>query len=204
MRILARTLVVGAVAAAALSCSSSSTTAASGGGVTGTLDGTWDITTAGSAPIGPSEMTVSQGSVHGFIATTKEGTADVAHAGCTHSKDRSEFDFEMQGNAASGTIKNLHEWTGTGCPTNTTQTSSVAGTRTRTEAASDTDLNGDWDLQVTDGGSTVVVISGLSGQAWAKADKVAGKPASVTVSIANGQATVAAAQAKFSFAARRR
>ena len=53
-------------------------------------------------------------------------------------------------------------------------------------------------------GATVVVINGLSGQAWAKADKAAGKPASVTVSIANGQATVAAAQAKFSFAARRR
>lgn len=198
---------VAASAAAGLSCSSSATTAASGGGITGTLDGTWDITTAGSSPVGPSEMTVAGGSVTGFVANKVEGMDDPAYPGCTHSKYRSNIDVDVAGNTTSGTITTVEEWTGASCPAARSNAVIIAATRTRSDAASETDLNGDWNVTISNGHSKaqddVVVIAGLAAQAWSKEAKAAGKPAEANISVANGQMTVTSSD-RFGFAARRR
>lgn len=101
----------------AVSCGgSSSAPSSSGGTTTGSLDGTWDITAAGYASIGPSEMTIGAGSANGFVAAEGEGKADPGAPGCIRTKARTEFSVNAQGNALSGTLTDIRQWSGSSCP----------------------------------------------------------------------------------------
>ncbi len=168
------------------------TPAASGGTTTGSLDGTWDITAAGDAQLGPSEMTVHAGSVTGFVVNADEGTTV---GSCTFTKHRTEFTLNVQGDSVTSTRTELRESSGSGCSAPSKNTSVASGTRTRVAPASDTDLNGDWEIQATGSRAVLFKIQGLSGNAT---DPM------ITVSVAGNLASVAANDKHLQFAARRR
>jgi hypothetical protein len=200
----------GLVGVAACSGSTKSTGTSGGGGggsasdPTGALDGTWDITTAGTGNIGPSQMTAQAGTVTGAIVDEYEGQPDPGMPSCTYSAYRVEFTFNVQGNALNATFNNKREYSSPSCPKPDDSSSTLTCTRTRVAAASDTDMNGDWDCTAQDNPTFTVTVDGLAAQGWDKTDKAAGKPASVSVAIANGVATVSATNSDFKFAAKKR
>src|SRR4051812_47836542 len=94
-----------ALGLASLSCGSGgggTGSSSSGSGSTAALDGVWEITAAGHSAIGPSEMTISSGTVTGVIVEQDEGKG--FRPGCTHVRARSEFSLRFEGNTLSGTI----------------------------------------------------------------------------------------------------
>jgi hypothetical protein len=193
-----------------LGCGSTKSTGANGTGggsasdPTGSLDGTWDITTIGQTDLGPSQMTISAGTVTGAIVGAHEGQPDPSLPGCTFTKDRIEFTFNIQGNALNATFSTKEDYTGASCPSANDSTSTLACTRTRVAAASDTDMNGDWACTAQDQPTFTVTVDGNAAQEWDKMDKAAGRPAALTVAIANGVASVSSSNSDFSFAAKKR
>ena len=198
-----------AAAVACLSCSGGTSNGSSSGsgpngtgtgtGITAGLDGTWDITSAGRGSIGPSEMTISNGVVDGFVASPGEGEES---SGCTKVKDRGAFKLTFEGNALSGTIDVVREYEGGAeCTSmNRTDVSPVTGTRKNAGSG----LSGEWEVTVGKNKPFIVVVDGLTAKAWDKARKADADEAAVTATVAGASATVAADDRDFSFAARRR
>jgi hypothetical protein len=168
------------------------TPASTGGTITGSLDGVWDITAAGGSAIGPSEMTVKAGSVTGLVIQGEEGTTWGA---CTTTKHRTEFTFNVEGNALSATLTETKEWSTPSCGTPIKRMSVVTGVRTRVAPASDTNLNGEWQIQGGGGRATLITIDGLT---------ASGKDPVINVAVAGGSASVVSSDKGFAFAARRR
>jgi hypothetical protein len=177
-----------------------------GSGSTG-IDGTWDITQAGTASIGPSEMTVNGGAVSGYIASADEGKPLSDIATCIRKSDRTTFSMSVDKDQLTFTVTENLQYTGSGCPSNKVSTGTLLGTRTQKAADSDTQLNGTWSLtsQDTKNSFGAVSVDGLTAKAWGNpADLVAGKPATLTVIVTNGLASVSTSNANLSFAAKRR
>ena len=168
------------------------TPASTGGTITGSLDGVWDITAAGRSAIGPSEMTVKAGSVTGLVIELDEGTTAGA---CMTTKHRTEFTIDVQGNALSATMTEIKEWSTPSCGTPIKRTKVITGVRTRVAPASDTDLNGDWQVQAGGGRAELITIDGLTGSA---------KDPALNVAVAGGSASVVSSDKDFALAARRR
>jgi hypothetical protein len=176
-------------------------TSGNGGTTAAGLDGAWDITEAGGAKIGPSEMTVSGGVITGVIPSQNEGKTFGA---CKTLKDRGEFRLTFEGNALSGTLNDIREIEGskTECSSNRNKTTPVSGSRASASAGAG--LSGEWEVQVGDDPPFIVVIDGVTAKAWDKKAKLGGKDPKVSVSVAGGSATVASQDDDFSFAARKR
>jgi hypothetical protein len=195
-----------------LSCGGTSSTPGTGGGGGGTssgsssasLNGDWDITSVGGEAPGPSQMTVTGDSVTGAIVDTDEGAAVSGKPGCTWSKYRTEFTVSAQSNALSGTVTSIREMTGASCDKPDQTQASITGTRTKTAIATDTDLNGEWEVIAGDSQPFIVTIDGLSARGVDKAAQARGKSPNVTVSIAGGVITLASDKRYLQFAARHR
>ena len=195
-----------AAAVACLSCSGgtsngdgTSSGTGAGTGITAGLDGTWDITSAGRGNIGPSEMTISNGVVEGFIASSTEGKDSL---GCTKVKDRGEFKLTFTGNALSGTITEVRELEGgPGCADrNRSKVHPISGTRKNAGSG----LTGEWEVTFDDSLPFIVVVDGLTAKAWDKKDKSEGREPAANATVAGDSATVTADDRDHNFAARRR
>ncbi len=171
----------------------------SGTGITAGIDGTWDITAAGSGDIGPSEMTIANGTVTGFIADRDEGKES---DGCTNLKYRAEFRLTFEGNALSGTITSVRAYEGGAQCTEMNRNDVTPMSGSRTNAGSG--LSGDWEVTVGGEAPFVVAVDGLTAKAWDKKAKANGKEPTVNVSVAGGNATVTDTKKTFSLAARKR
>lgn len=170
-----------------------------GTGITAGLDGAWDITTAGRGQIGPSEMTISNGVVEGFIPSSTEGKDSL---GCTKVKDRAEFKLTFAGNALSGTITEVRELEGGAECANRNKSTVTPVSGTRQNAGSG--LSGEWEVTVGKAEPFIVVVDGLTAKAWDKKRKSDGNEASANATVAGDSATVTADDRDFTFAARRR
>lgn len=185
-----------------LSCSGGGgSTAGTGASAASGLDGQWDITAAGDGAIGPSEMTNGGGVYRGVITDDKEVVP--VGEGCTRTKDRTEWQITIEGNALSGTFTEIREYTGTGpnCPTSRPpELTTITGTR----AGAGSGLDGEWEARIGDGQPFVVSVSGLTAKGWDKEAKAKGREPSVQVTVAGGNVTVTSTDDDLQFAARRR
>ncbi|NOU33315.1 MAG: hypothetical protein HOO96_35915 [Polyangiaceae bacterium] len=190
--------------------SSSSGTLSSGGAsgsvgsVTGALDGTWDVTTYGKQSIAPSSISIAAGRIQGAIPTLNEGRAEGTD--CTRSRERIEIDLNVQGASLTGKVTDLLDFEGTGCAARGLRrketTIQVIGQRKFAAPASDTDMNGFWDIRITDATAASVISSNLSGLSGdVSVDTL--PPTTGQFAIANGVLT-ASLGSKWAFAAKKR
>lgn len=179
----------------ALSVSLLSLLACSGGN-TGSLNGTWDVTSVGGNDVAPSALEVSGGKVTGDIVSKREGQAVSATAvkGCTYGKNRMSVDISIEGDTMTATFTEVRTYVGgdacksdgyTYSDRNVTYT--VTGKRTRKDAATSTDLNGVWELTAAEAKKPVTAIVKDLGAEVPMED---GKGSKGTISIANGKLSV--------------
>jgi hypothetical protein len=184
--------------------------------VTGAVDGEWDIVQVGDK-IKPSSLTVAAGKVTGAVIDDNEGEAivDFSSSGmgtvstkidCIRSKKRLVVDLNVSGNALNGSFTEVREYTGSACAgtasgqsyTNRSEVFTVNGTRTKVDAASDTDLNGTWELSFAGGAKINASVKDLagSGTVFGKDGK---QDSAATFSVVNGTMTLTATDASIVF-----
>jgi hypothetical protein len=108
-----------------------------------TADGNWDITTNGGGAVSRSEMVVTGGKATGFVALSGEGKPEPGKAGCTRTKDRTEFQLKAVDDSLSGSFNMIREWSGSRCPKATKSTFSITGVRTERGKSA---FGGDWSI----------------------------------------------------------
>lgn len=125
-------------------------------GATGSLNGTWDVTSVGGSDVAPSALEVSNGRVSGDIISKLEGQAIASPSakGCSYGKNRFSVDISIEGDAMTATFTEVRTYVGgDACKTefysytDRSSTFTVTGKRTRKDASTDTDLNGVWEIQ---------------------------------------------------------
>lgn len=165
-------------------------------GATGSLNGTWDVTSVGGGEVAPSALEVSNGRVTGEIISKKEGQplSDTSVKGCTYAKNRMSVDISIEGDAMTATFTAIRAYAGgDACKTDgynytdKTTTFTATGKRTRKDAATDTDLNGVWEIQAQELKKPVVVTVKDLGAEVPLDD---GKGSKGSISIANGKLSV--------------
>ena len=129
---------------------------ACGTGTTGALDGSWDVTSVGGDEVAPSELVVSGGKVTGSIISKREGqpVSDSAVKGCAYAQNRMTVDISIEGAVMTATFTDIRKYSGgEACKrdgytySDRTVTYTVTGKRTRKDPATNTDLNGTWEIQ---------------------------------------------------------
>ncbi|MFO0740514.1 MAG: hypothetical protein U0270_31745 [Labilithrix sp.] len=185
-----RTCLLAWVGAGLVSCGGGESSGG-GGAVTGTIAGTWDVTTIGDDPAkAGSQLVIQNDTVTGTIIDKDEGDDPGDH--CVHSKNRVNIEFKFQGNAMSGSLTIISEWTNGGsgggsyCPTSDNpRPYTITGTRTNAGANAD----GDWEITFSDKDPFIVSIAGNSAKVWDKKDKLKGKDPHLNAVVIGNSAT---------------
>lgn len=178
-----------------LACAAFLPLVACGTGTTGSLDGDWDVTSVGGDEVAPSSIAVSGGTIKGEIVSKREGQAvSESSPGCSYAQSRMTIDVSIEGDAMTGTFKEVRKYAGgDSCKTefftytDKETTFSVIGKRTRKDAATKTDLNGVWELQASVARKPVVVTVKDLGAEFPYDDDKGSKG---SISIANGKLSV--------------
>jgi hypothetical protein len=146
---------------------------ACGGGVTSGVDGDWDVVADSKNDLKASTIKVSSGKVSGELIDDDEGSSfpntdnqGVTIGTCVRAKARTQIELTATADSMSGVFTEVREYTGS-CPDftrNRTSTSNVTGVRSVAKASSDTNLNGSWNLTLSDfKGKWTAEVDGLKG-----------------------------------------
>lgn len=183
-----------AVLSVLVSCGGGSTGTGTGtGAVTGSYDGTWNVSMLSGEATGPnSQIVVANDKVTGAITKDIEGQTI---GGCLYEKARVEVSLEFVGNDVSGALTSRYKITGCSTTFDDSQPLPVKGTRTSAGGGAD----GDWEITLSaDRGACapycaddvvfVVKVTGQSAQAWSKEERARGATPPLNATVSGGSA----------------